>query len=229
MSWIVRDVSRDPTKEWEVESRSEAEEKKDTALQLGANPENIEIVPPSEDVEPEVVDQTQEAKADGGAEVVDHPDPSPEEMENDPDIITSVDDLEQEDSDGYDLPDKPSVDEDPLTWMPEDFTDTIDGTVAINRKGYEVMAHHYGIGTPDSECIVGPEETDYKFCRVKATAETEDGTVYTAHGSAHVDRGDDSYLLLEMADTRARKRVIAQATGVGMVAVSELQNEVTGQ
>lgn len=122
------------------------------------------------------------------------------------------------------LPEKPAVDEDPLTWMPAEFTDQIDGTVAINRKGYEVMAHHYGIST-QSECLVGPETTDFAFCRVKATATKPDGTEYQAHGSAHVDRGDDPWLLLEMADTRARKRAVAQATGVGMAAVEELQNK----
>ncbi len=225
MTWTVRDKARDD-KEWEVESRSEAEEKKSTAVELGANPEQIEIVPPQEDIEPEVVDQTEEKAADGGATVEE---PTPEELENDPEIITGVDDLEQDESAGYDLPDKPPVDEDPIAWMPQDFTDNIEGKTAINRKGYEVMARHYGIGTPDSDCKVGPEETDYTFCRVKATAETDDGTVYTAHGSAHVDRGDDPFLLLEMADTRARKRVLAQATGVGMVAVEELMNGVSGQ
>lgn len=124
------------------------------------------------------------------------------------------------------LPDDgPSVDEDPLTWMPSEFTDTIEGTVAINRKGYEVMAHHYGIGT-SSTCEVGPEETDFQYARVHATATTEDGVRYEAQGSAHVERGDDMELLLEMADTRARKRAVAQATGVGMVAVEELKNEL---
>ena len=44
-------------------------------------------------------------------------------------------------------------------------------------------------------------------------------------GSAHVDWGDDSVLLLELADTRARKRALSIATGVGAVAVEELKNE----
>ena len=124
------------------------------------------------------------------------------------------------------LPDDgPSVDEDPLTWMPEEFTDVIDGTVSINRKGYEVMAHHYDIST-NCTCVVGPEQTDFEFCRMQATATDADGNTYTAHGSAHVGRGDEKVLLLEMADTRARKRAVAQATGVGMVAVEELQNSL---
>jgi hypothetical protein len=142
---------------------------------------------------------------DGGFEVIETPDEESRE-------VTET------------LPDEgPSVDEDPLTWMPDEFTDVIDGTVSINRKGYEVMAHHYDIST-ECTCIVGPEQSDFEFCRMQATATDPDGNTYTAHGSAHIDRGDDKVLLLEMADTRARKRAIAQATGVGMVAVEELQN-----
>ena len=38
----------------------------------------------------------------------------------------------------YDLPEGgPSVDEDPLVWMPDEFTDSIDGTTAINRNRLE--------------------------------------------------------------------------------------------
>ena len=194
--------------------RSEAQEKAKGLKGLVNDPSDIEVVQgayesysdyqegataETEEVEPEIVDHT----TDGG-QTQTEPQPEPQT---------------------YDLPDKPPVDEDPLTWMPSEFTDTIDGSVAINRKGYEVMAHHYGIET-QSSCMVGPEETEFGFCRVKATAITDDGKRYQAHGSAHVDRGDDAFLLLEMADTRARKRAIAQATGVGMVAVSELQNNL---
>jgi len=42
------------------------------------------------------------------------------------------------------------------------------------------------------------------------------------------DCGDDHYLLLEMAGTRARKRALSVATGAGAVAVEELTNEPEG-
>jgi len=54
------------------------------------------------------------------------------------------------------------------------------------------------------------------------------GRQVEAFGSAHVDRGDDHFLLLEMADTRARKRALSIITGAGAVAVDELQNEPEG-
>jgi hypothetical protein len=214
MSFTLVDSRNNNTRVFE--SRAEADEKAKGLKGLVNDPSDIEVVkgsyesyaayennhtPETEDVNPEIIDHT--AESDGGET---QPEPQPEPQT-------------------YDLPDKPPVDEDPLTWMPSEFTDQIDGSVAINRKGYEVMAHHYGIETRSS-CMVGPEETEFSFCRVKATAITDDGKRYQAHGSAHVDRGDDAHLLLEMADTRARKRAIAQATGVGMVAVSELQNNL---
>jgi len=127
-------------------------------------------------------------------------------------------------NDMTDLPER-NVSDDPLTWMPQHFVDQIDGTPAINRKGFEVLAHHYNISTT-SELEVPPEETGHEYVRVKARAVTEDGRECEAYGSAYVDRGDDKSLLLEMADTRARKRALSVATGVGTIAVEELRNEV---
>jgi len=121
--------------------------------------------------------------------------------------------------------DERSVAEDPLNWVPGSFVDEIDGTQAINRKGFEVLSHFYDVDV-HTELQVPPEETDHEYCRVKATAVTADGRECEAFGSAHVDRDDDSVLLLEMAGTRARKRALSIATGVGAVAVSELKNEV---
>jgi hypothetical protein len=109
--------------------------------------------------------------------------------------------------------------------MPGEFVDTIDGTEAINRKGYEVLAHFYDVEV-SADLQVAPEETDHEYCRVKATATTDDGRAVEAYGSAHVERGDDPWLLLEMAGTRARKRALSIATGAGAVAVEELKHEV---
>lgn len=180
----------------EVGSRAEAEAKLEEFPEL-----DLEIVPPA-------------TESDGGqAEVVDEPAPEPVEP-------TTVEHA----GESYDLEAR-SVGDDPLGWIPDDFVDVIDGSQAINRKGFAVLGHFYKIET-SSEIIVSPEETDFEFCRAKATATTKDGREYEAHGSAHVDRGDDPWLLLEMADTRAKKRAMADATGVGAVAVEELKNEV---
>ena len=196
-TFVVIDHDNDNRRE--AETRSEAEDMKATAEEFGAK--NVEIVPPGTD-----------AETDGGtAEVVD---------------VDTVDaDPTPADADEVaDLPER-SVADDPLTWMPGHFVDEIDGTPAVNRKGFEVLSHFYDISV-SAELQVTPEETDHEYARVKATATTPDGRTCEAFGSAHVDRGDDKTLLLEMAGTRARKRALSIATGTGAVAVEELRNEV---
>jgi len=158
----------------------------------------------SSNVQADVVDHTADTVT------VDDPDPEPV-------------DVSPEAPGPEDLPER-SVSDDPISWIPSEFVDQIDGSQAINRKGFEVLSHFYDVSTT-AELQVKPEETDHEYCRVKATATIDDRTVQ-AFGSAHVDRGDDATLLLEMADTRARKRALSIATGVGAVAVSELKNEV---
>jgi hypothetical protein len=182
-----------------AETKSEAEDMKATAEEFGAD--DVEIILPGSDTE-----------TDGGtAEVVEV-----DEVATDP---TPADPAA-----AADLPDR-SVADDPLTWMPGDFVDEIDGTPAVNRKGFEVLSHFYDISV-SADLQVAPDETGHEYARVKATAETDDGRACEAFGSAHVDRGDDETLLLELADTRARKRALSIATGVGAVAVAELKSEV---
>jgi len=194
--FVVIDHTHD--NEREADTKSEAEDMKATAEEFGA--ENVEIVPPESD-----------AETDGGtAEVVD--------------VKPTTDPATPDADAGHDLPER-SVADDPLTWMPGDFVDEIDGTPAVNRKGFEVLSHFYDISV-SADLQVAPDENGHTYARVKATAETADGRTCEAFGSAHVDRGDDEVLLLEMADTRARKRALSIATGVGAVAVSELKNEV---
>jgi hypothetical protein len=90
------------------------------------------------------------------------------------------------------------------------------------------LSHFYDIST-SADLEVAPEDTGHEYCRVKATATMPDGRTCEAYGSAHVDRDDDATLLLEMADTRARKRALSIATGVGAVAVSELKSEAKAE
>jgi hypothetical protein len=178
-----------------VESRAEAEDVKSDMEQLG-----LEVT----------IEADTEAETDGGgveAEVVD--------MTEDT----------QPDTDEYDLPDEgPSVDEDPLVWMPDEFTDVVDGTTAINRKGFEVIAHHYGIEC-ETEMITSPIESDYEVVIHKATAVDSDGNTHVAYGEAHSSDVPKD-VMVRMSDTRAHKRAISRASGVGMVAVEELQSEL---
>jgi len=197
--WVLIDHSRENRREFE--SRADAETARADLRDLGVDPDDLEIVPPTETdgsgaVEPEVV-----GSEETDAQPVETPDNTPDTL------------------------DDRSVADDPIAWMPGEFVDVIDGSEAINRKGFEVLAHFYDVSVT-ADLQTAPEETDHEYARVKATAETADGREVQAFGSAHVDRGDDPWLLVEMAGTRARKRAISVATGAGAVAVEELKNEL---
>lgn len=124
----------------------------------------------------------------------------------------------------YDLEER-SVGTDPFEWLPGGFVDHIDGSPAINRKGYAVLAHFYKIEV-EIEVEIFPEDTEFEHCRVKAIATDPNGKECIEYGTSHTERGDNPYMLLELAITRAKKRALAEATGVGAVAVEELKNEV---
>jgi hypothetical protein len=194
-NWTLYDADRGNARDFD--NRSDAEAAKADLESLGVD---ADIYPPGES--PDDDDVT--VQTDGGDEVVE-----PIDAPGEGDVT---------------LPER-SVGEDPIEWVPEDFVDVIDGTPAINRKGFEVLAHFYDVSVA-SDLEEAPEDHDFEYCRVKATATTADGRACEAYGSAHTERGDDPELLLEMADTRARKRALSIATGVGAVAVEELKNEV---
>jgi hypothetical protein len=169
------------------------------------------------------------------AEVVDHspdaepaPEPEPAPDANHEPEVLSPDEVEQY---AADL-DERDVGQDPLKWMPGEFVDTIDGTEAINRKGFEVLRFFYGVDLSMS-MEVDPVDNDMTHCRYKCVAYMPDedpddeNSGLEAWGTSHVDRGDDPWLLVEMAATRARKRALSIATGAGAVAVEELRNEVS--
>ena len=126
-----------------------------------------------------------------------------------------------------DVPTNPDVTDDPVDWMPSHFIDKIQGVPTVNRKGYAVIAAQYGVSVV-AEPVVRASETDFQHAEFKAIATTQDGQEYSGFGSAHVDRmdGDDPYLLNELAETRALKRATSWATGIGMTAIEEMQNDL---
>lgn len=195
----------------ELESRAEAEDQKKKLIELGMSPDNLEIT--TEDPR----DNT-ETKADGGSqdvEVVEDETPTQEPEPTQPDS-DALDDVQNKD-----------LGTDPLSVMPGHFVDTIQGVPTINRKGYAVLAEHFGVSVT-AEPVTLPSETDFEYAEFRAVATTEDGQEYSGFGSAHVERGDgdDPHLLAELAETRAMKRATAWATGVGVTAMSEMKNSL---
>ena len=201
--WQVYDPENDNTRAFGA--RSDAEDARDDMADFGID---VEMYPPGES-------PSDDTTADGGT-VGDPGTPAAEAADPQP---VETDPVEQ-------VPDDPNLTDDPFAWMPGDFVDTIDGTPTINRRGYAALGRKFGISAPDITVHVGPEETDHTYCRVEATVVDDEGREYVNHGSASVERGDDDTLLLELAVTRSRKRALAGATGVGLIAVSELKNTI---
>lgn len=202
MTWKLRDY--DNHSERTFDSRAEAEDAKADMESLGAD---VELTHAGHVLdEPTSEPDDDDVSADGGAV---EPEPDPEPV---------VDDI----------PESPDVAEDPVSWMPEHFVDIIESTPTINRKGYAVLAEHYGIAVT-AEAVTYPSESGFEYAEFEATAVTDDGREYSGFGSAHVERDDDETLLGELAETRAVKRSLALATGVGMTAVSELQGTLEGE
>ena len=203
--WQVYDPENDNVRAFDA--RSDAEDARDDMADFGVA---VEVYPPGEAID---------AAADGGTTYTADEVASEEPPEPEPEPEPAADPVQH-------MPDDPNLTDDPFAWMPGDFVDTIDGTPTINRRGYAALGRKFGISAPSIRVAVGPEETGHEYCRVRATVEDEDGRRYQNHGSASVDRGDDPTLLLELATTRARKRALAGATGVGLIAVEELKNEL---
>jgi len=160
----------------------------------------------------------QGGQTDGGPEVVEEAVGSTSPPENDdpaPEPVAS------------DLPNDPSIKDDPVDWLPSHFIDQIQGVPTVNRKGYAVIASKYNVSVT-AEPVTLASSTDFEYAEFQATAVTESGEEYSGFGSAHVDRmdGDDQYLLNELAETRSLKRAVSWATGVGLTAAAEMQGDL---
>ena len=218
----------------DFETRSAAEDKRKAALSgFDISPDDLEVVQgdyetyedyegdDSEDVDPEIVDHSEEqstaaVQGDPGTPAAKQAAPEPP-AEQEPEVVEpGVREMQDKD-----------ISDDPLSVMPSHFVDRIQGTPVINRKGYAVLAEHYGIEVV-AEPVTLPGATDHTYAEFRAIATTDDGTEYSGFGSAHVDRqdGDDPYLLAELAETRAMKRAVSWATGIGMTAKVEMEGSL---
>jgi len=118
-----------------------------------------------------------------------------------------------------------SLNDDPLSILPGHMLDTIQGVPAINKRGYAMIAERYGIEvTTTIESYPWDNEEDR--CVAKAVAITSEGRRYTGHATACKEDGDMKEQIVELADTRAAKRAVSWASGLGIVAYSELSQEL---
>ena len=123
-----------------------------------------------------------------------------------------------------------SVRTDPLDVIPGYMIDEVEGQPTINKRGYAVIANRFDI-VVQSEAITTAGETDHEYAEFKAAAwRKEDGPEcgYTGHATARAseERRGMADNLNEMAETRAMKRAVAWASGVGILAWEELAGYV---
>jgi hypothetical protein len=130
-----------------------------------------------------------------------------------------------------DLPDEMrSVRTDPLDVVPGYMIAEVEGQPTINKRGYAVIANHFDI-VVNAEPITTAGETDHEYAEFRARAwHKDDGPehAYTGHGTARAteDRRGIADNLNEMAETRAMKRAVAWASGVGILAWEEMAGYV---
>jgi hypothetical protein len=210
MSTFTVETECDTTRQFE--SGREAEEGKRTHASLCEDcaPDDIEIVPEREEsasAGDSVTDGGSKPDAEAG------PDPVPADAHRDlpPEIPESVR-------------------TDPLNVVPGYMVDAVDGQPTINKRGYAVIAEHFDI-VVQSEPITAAGGTDHEYAEFRARAwKKEDGpeAAYTGHGTARVSESRSAIAdnLNEMAETRAMKRAVAWASGVGILAWEEMTEYV---
>jgi hypothetical protein len=214
MTAILRDTERNNEREFETVEK--AEEKRKDLIGMGASPEQLEIE--ENGVEAEHVDHTGNGSVE--AHTVSEPENSDTVESDNPEGQPPA---KQEPAQNSTVGLEMDTDaEQELRNLGGDFTTEIKGTTVIKKKGLRVMQQRYEIDVT-SKLEVPPEETDHTYARAKAQAILPDGRIAEAHGSASVERGDDSFLLAEMSDTRAKSRALSDITGIGHAVVEEMQ------
>jgi len=213
MSFSVIDHGNENARSFD--SRAEADDKAKGVKQMVSDPSAIEVVQGEYDdysayenqdtdgVDPEIVDHS----TDGGHV---QPEPKPQQAQESAEAIDKLGE---------------SLEDDPLNILPGHMQDDIQGTPAINKRGYAMIAERYGIEVTTS-IESYPWDNDEQRCVAKAVAITEDGQRYTGHATACKDDGDMPEQIVELADTRAMKRAVSWASGLGIVAYEELQNSL---
>lgn len=189
------------------QSRDAAERAMETVEDLGGDPE---LIPPGEATE-------------ASEETQDETEPATPVVEDAGDPQSLVEDVPEETQERLA---QRSVADDPLDMLPSYMIDRIEGKPALNKRGLCVLAFMYDVTVIEREYVKLPTDTEWEAAIVSTTVENEHGNRFVGTGTAHVDRGDEKGVLLELAETRSYKRAVTLATGTGIVAYQELTSEV---
>jgi len=195
--FIVRDTDRG--NERPCESRSEAEEVADELQSLGAD---VEIIPPREEDNVDVVEHDEPPKE---ADTIEPDTPDTEGAETDIDALV----------------------QNPIDWLERKngaYVNTVKGTPAISKRGFRYIQSQFGI-TTESEVVATFD--DPMGVVVWAKAELPDGRSAEAHGEGYVtERKVDDNEFVRYADTRAKNRALADLTSSGALCVEEMEGEL---
>jgi hypothetical protein len=105
-----------------------------------------------------------------------------------------------------------------------EFVVNLRGKDFVLYAGVLDVAHRRGIRRLETEVVQLPSEANGRECVVKATLELDGGVVFTDYGDANpsnVNRPIAQHLI-RMASTRAKARVLRDATNIGLTALEEL-------
>lgn len=190
----------------------EAKEARDNLIGIGAQPEDLEIVELSTD-------------GSGGSDVQESGQSNDEEQPKVTEPVKQETEPEPTQSDLVDLPERGL--NNPLATLPEWMLTEIqhgrNTSLDLNKDGSQVIANALDLSV-EAECEVSAKETDFEYCRYRATVETPDGKVFNAVGDARIDekgKNHNKWDLERKAETRAKKRAVKWATGGGVEAFRE--------
>jgi hypothetical protein len=196
----AEDMARDLPGEYRIESAN------------GGTVEDMDARTP-DDVEVIDMDETEEKMKEGYEK---RADASESDTTDVPDTQEDIDALDQLGE---------SLETDPLSILPGHMVDNIKGTHAINKRGYAMIAERYGVEVK-ADIVQFPWENEDNRAVAKATAITEGGKEYQDWATASAEDGDMGEQLIELASTRALKRCVGWATGLGIVSYQELSNQL---
>jgi hypothetical protein len=119
------------------------------------------------------------------------------------------------------------IGQDPLAvlpgWMTTEvnYSDRGDSSTTVNKRGCQVIAEYLNL-EPEIEAVTRAEETDFEHATYHATITKPDGRTFSGSGTARAtdaDQGENAGWKLDMmAETRAYKRAVKNATGGGLEA-----------
>lgn len=216
-------IDKENNREKRFDTIEQAQEQADELRSLGADVEVKDISSDGgEDVEPAVVEHSENGHADSQKDEEDSETADTEPKE--PEVVDNTDEIEPDEIvTAGSMPD-------PLATVPTWMTTTIEHregeeSVDLNKRGTQVIANTLDY-VVDAECEIESYETDFDYARYRATVTTPDGDEFSAVGDAHIkEPGNNRDDLERLAETRAKKRAVKWATGGGLQAFMEESDE----